>query len=220
MERKPLTLSEKPEHGYELACRLAAEQLTGIDDIEQQCRQCDAQYLDAQRAITLDYLNRPYLVTLPDAEISIMNKEDEEVPLRDKILILHYLTVARGTPLTGKLIAYQELPEGTNYFPTFYQRSIKPLADCFGGEPQRLLAVAEALGGRKADYGDAAVTVNAFPRVPLTLVLWRGDDEFAAEGNILFDHTIPDYLPVEDIIVLSETIVRKLIKRYRAETVQ
>jgi len=214
-----LTLSEKPGHGYELACRLAAEQLAGIDDIERQCRQCDAQYLGSRKAISVEYLNRPYLVTLPDAEISTMDNKEEEVPLRDKILILHYLTTARGTPLTGKLIAYKELPEGTNYFPTFYQRSIKPLADCFGGEPHRLLAVAETLGGRKADYGDAAVTVNAFPRVPVTLVLWRGDAEFAAEGNILFDHTIPDYLPVEDIIVLSETIVRKLIKRYRAETV-
>ncbi len=215
-----MTSPDKPGHGYELAYRLAAEQLAGMDDIEQQCRQCDARYLDSRRAITLDYLNRPYLVTLPDAEISMMDNKEEEVPLRDKILILHYLTVARGTPLSGKLIAYKELPEGTNYFPTFYHRSIKPLADCFGGEPHRLLAMAEALAGQKADYGDAAVTVNAFPRVPVTLVLWRGDAEFAAEGNILFDSTIPDYLPVEDIIVISETIVRKLIKRYQAEVVQ
>jgi hypothetical protein len=68
------------------------------------------------------------------------------------------------------------------------------------------------MGGDKANYGDTAVTVNVFPRVPLTLVLWRGDDEFGPEGNILFDSTISDYLPVEDIIVVSESLVRRLIK--------
>jgi len=215
-----LTSPDKPSHGYEFAYRLAAEQLASINDIQRQCQRSGAQYLDTRKAITFDYLNRPYLVTLPDAKISVMANKEEEVPLRDKILILHYLTVAKGTPLSGKLIAYKELPEGTNYFLTFYHRSIKPLADCFGNETHRLLAAAESLDGRKADYGDAAVTVNAFPQVPMTLVLWRGDAEFTAEGNILFDSTIPDYLPVEDIIVLSETIVRKLIKRYRAEVIQ
>ena len=210
-----MTLSRNEEHGYGLAYRLACEQLTNIDDIARQCRKCGARYLDSRKAIIVEYLNKQYLVTLPDVAISLTGKE-EEVPLRDKILILHYLTMAKGTPLTGKLIAYKELPEGANYFPTFYQRSIKPLASCFGSEPQRLLDMAKVLGGHKADYGDAAVTINAFRRVPITLVLWRGDDEFAPEGNILFDRTISDYLPTEDIIVLSETTVRKLIKLLKA----
>ena len=72
------------------------------------------------------------------------------------------------------------------------------------------------LGGRKADYGDVAVTINTFRQTPITLVLWKGDKEFAPEGNVLFDSTISDYLPVEDIIVLSETTVRILIKRLKA----
>jgi hypothetical protein len=56
------------------------------------------------------------------------------------------------------------------------------------------------------------VTINAFDRVPLTLVLWRGDEEVAPNGNILFDANISDYLSTEDVTVLSETIVWKLVK--------
>jgi hypothetical protein len=68
------------------------------------------------------------------------------------------------------------------------------------------------LGGLKAEYGDIAVTIRAFPDVPLTIVLWRGDSEFPPEGNILFDSTIGDYLPTEDVTILCEVIAWKLVR--------
>ena len=89
--------------------------------------------------------------------------------------------------------------------------------DYFGGEPYQLISVAEKLGGHKVDYGDVAVTINAFSYVPITLVLWRGDEEFAPEGSVLFDSTISDYLSTEDINVLCETIAWRLVK-YLKET--
>jgi hypothetical protein len=119
---------------------------------------------------------------------------------------------AKGTPLTGELITYKELQEGINYYPTFFKRAIDPIVNRFSKEPAGLLAAAGTLGGRKADFGDAAVTIDAFPRVPLTIVLWRGDAEFAADGNILFDSTISDYLPTEDITILCEVIAWRLVR--------
>ena len=213
MESKHLTLStmDNHEYGYGLAYQLACEQLAEIDNIEQQCRKSGAQYVDSQKAIIIKYLNQSYLITLPDIEITLMTKE-EKVPLRDKILILHYLTRAKGTPLSNKVITYKELPEGVNYFPTFYKRAINPIVNHFGNEPRRLLDVARILGGHEANYGDAAVTIDAFSRVPITLVLWKSDDEFAPDGNIMFDSAISDYLPTEDIIVLCELITWRLVR--------
>lgn len=201
------------EYGYELAYKLAREQLTRLNDIGQQCLRSDAQYrvIDSKRVIIIEYLNQSYQITLPDIEISLAEGK-EEVPLRDKILLLHYFTLAKGTPATNKIIAYKELPEGTSYFPTFSKRAIKPLLDHFGNEPHRLVDVATKLGGHKANYGDVAVTINAFSRVPITFILWRGNDEFPPEGSILFDSTISDYLSTEDINVLCETIAWRLIK--------
>jgi hypothetical protein len=68
------------------------------------------------------------------------------------------------------------------------------------------------LGGRDADHGDVSVTINAFDRVPITLVLWRGDEEVPPDGNILFDANVSDYLSTEDVTVLCETIIWKLAK--------
>jgi len=204
------------EYGYKLAYKLACEQLAKVDGIEQQCLKSGARYLviDSQQVIIIEYLNQSYQITLPDIEISLMDSE-EEVPIRDKILILHYLTSAKGTPTSNKSIAYKELPEGSNYFPTFYKRAIKPLIDHFGKQPYLLVDAAGKLGGYKVDYGDVAVTINAFSRVPITLVLWQGDEEFPPGGSILFDATVSDYISTEDINVLCEIIAWKLVKFLR-----
>jgi len=204
------------EYGYKLAYELASEKLAKVEAIEQQCLNSGASYqvIDSRQLIIVEYLNRSYQVTLPDIEISLVDSE-EEVPLRNKVLILHYLTQAKGTPLANEAIAYKELPEGSNYFPTFYKRAIKPLVDHFGRQPQRLIAAAKELGGYRVDYGDAAVTINAFKQVPVTLVLWQGDEEFPPGGNILFDATVSDYLSPEDINVLCEIIAWSLVKFLR-----
>jgi hypothetical protein len=120
--------------------------------------------------------------------------------------------LAEGTPAVGRLITYKQIPGGISYYPAFSQRAIAPLVNRFGQNPELLISAAAKLGGREADYGDMSVTVNAFDHVPITLVLWRGDEELAPNGNILFDANISDYLSTEDVTVLSETIIWKLVK--------
>ncbi len=219
MENRALSSSEVKdyEYGYGLAYKLAGEQLARLDNIEQQCRRSGAacEITGAKTVITLEYLNQLYQVTLPDIEIALKDSQ-EGVPLRDKILILHYLVQARGMPPSDRVIAYKELPEGAVYFPTFSKRAIKPITDHFGSEPQRLPDYAAMLGGHRAPYGDVAVTINAFSRVPITFVLWRGDEEFPPGGNILFDSNIVDYLTTEDINVLCEAIAWRMVKALKA----
>ena len=212
-----MTKQNTDEYGYELAYKIACEQLAKLYGIEKQCLKSDAEYqvIDSKEIISLRYLNQSYQVTLPDAEVWQRDSE-EMVPLKDKILILHYLTQAKGTPPSNKLITYKELPDGSTYFPTFAKRAIKPIVDHFGKEPARLVDTVAKLGGNKADYGDVAATINAFSRVPITFVLWKGDEEFPPEGNIIFDSTISDYLSIEDINILCEAIAWRLVKLLKA----
>ena len=212
MTREHLTLPKQSvrEYAHGLAYKLACEQLANIADIEQQCLKSGAQYIPSQKVIIIDHLNQSYRISFPDGEVSLTTGE-EAVPMRDKILILHYFTRAKGTPLSNKMITYKELPEGINYFPVFAKRAIKSIVNYFGTEPHRLVDIAGTLGGHQADYGDAAVTINAFSRVPITIVLWQGDAEFAPEGSIMFDSTISDYLTNDDIHTLCEIIAWRLV---------
>ena len=212
----PLPSQKNYEYAYELAYKLACEQLVKIDDIEQQCHKSGTQYrvMDFKKAITIQYLNQSYLITLPNIEISFVDST-EKVPLREKVLILHYFTSAKSTPAANRLISYKEVPEGNIYSPTFFKRTIQPLLQHFGKDPHLLVDAAKKLGGHKVDYGDTAVTIDAFSHVPITIILWRGDDEFAPQGSVVFDATIPDYLSTEDITVLCETIIWRLVKYFK-----
>jgi hypothetical protein len=198
------------EQGFELSYKLALEQLSKIGDIEEQCHRSGAQCRGLNKII-IDYLNQPYHITIPDVEISLGDSKTE-VPLKDKILILHYFTLAKGTPLTSISINYKQLPGGVSYFPAFSQRVINPFVKHFGEKPDLLIELSADLGGYKADHGDVSITINAFNHVPITFALWRGDEEFSPSGAILFDANISDYLSTEDITVLCETIIWKLIR--------
>jgi len=198
------------EQGFELPYKLACEQLSKISDIEEQCHKSGARCVRPNKII-IDYLNQPYHITLPDTEISLEDSKTE-VSLKDKILILHYFTLAKGTPPTGILINYKQLPGGVSYFPAFSQRAINPFVKHFGQKPELLIDLSAKLGGYKADQGDVSVTIDAFNHVPITFALWRGDEEFSPSGGILFDANISDYLSTEDVTVLCETIVWKLVK--------
>jgi hypothetical protein len=196
---------------HEMAYKIARERLAAVSDAAEQCRRCGAQYVPSPGAAIIRHLERSYKISLPDGEVSLTESE-EAVPIRDKILILHYFTQASGTPLTGEMITYKELQEGINYYPTFFKRAIEPIVNNFSYDPPKLVETAGRLGGRKVDLGDAAVIIDAFPRVPLTIVMWRGDNEFGPDGNILFDSTIPDYLPTEDVTILCELIAWRLVR--------
>ncbi len=216
--RNPLlSRQSNTEYGVELAYRLACERIAKINNIEEQCLKTGTQckVVDSGRIVIVKYLAQFYEVSLPGVEVSLTGSQ-EKVSIRDKILILHYLASEKGVPLSHKLITYKEIPDGINYFPTFFKRAIKPLLDYFSKEPHLIVELARKLGGYKVDYGDAAVTIDAFSRVPITLVLWKGDKELAPEGNIIFDSTISGYLSADDIHVLCETIAWRLVRLLKA----
>ena len=206
-----LPIENVREYAHGLAYKLACEQLAHITDIEEQCRKSGARYLPTEKSAIIEHLNRSYRISFPGGEVALVN-DTEAVPVRDKILILHYFTHAAGIPLSGNFITYKELQVGINYYPTFFKRAIDPIINHFKDEPQKLLDAAKTIGGHKVDFGDIAVTFNAFPHVPITIVLWHGDKEFPPDGNIMFDSTITDYLPTEDITILCEMIAWKLVR--------
>lgn len=214
-EKLTIQLPEQKDYEYslEMAYKIACEQIGRLEDVQKQCLKSDSQCqaLNGREILTVQYLDRAYKITLPEISVSFQDSA-AAVPLRDKILVLHYFIQAKGTPVTQKWITYKDFPEGAVYFPTFYKRAIKPWVERFGQCPEKLLDAARTLEGQKIDFGSFGVVIPAFKRVPVALVLWQGDEEFPPEGNILFDSNISDYLTTDDINVLCQTIAWRLVK--------
>jgi len=208
---------------FQLAYRLAREELAAMD-IKQQCSRSGAHYLHPDR-VTIEYLNQSYVISIPGMEISLSDSQkhgereagSEDIDLKDRILILHYLITAKGTPNTGKLIGFKQVPGGLFEYASFSREVLIPLLDHFGKKPELLAEAAVNLGGSEAGYGNAAVSIKAFPNVPVVIVLWRGDDEFPPNASILFDSTVADYLSTEDMSVMCGSIVEKLTRSGQKE---
>jgi hypothetical protein len=201
------------DQAYELSYKLASETLRATADLEEQCQRAGAEFQTSgpQTRILLQFLGSIHLITLPEITV-VMAESPQPVALRDKLLILHYFNTAKGTPPTGRPVTFRELPAGPVYFPTYVKRAIRPIVDAFAKEPDRLVNAGEKLGGRRGDMGDASAVIDAFPRVTITYVLWGGDEELPPQGNILYDANVPDYLPTEDITVLTESITWRLVR--------
>ncbi len=203
---------ENREYGLGMAYRLATEQLSLVNNLGKisQASGARLENIEGRQSLVINYLGKYYRVTHP--EIFIIPVDNQaDITLRERLLILHYLNRAGGVPLSGKMITYQELPEGAIYAENFQKRAVNPLLEAFGRQPERLPEAAKALFDAAAgSIGDFSAIVPAFPMVPVTLVLWRGDEELTPAGNILFDSTISGYLEAEDITVLCETITRAL----------
>nr|WP_240986883.1 DUF3786 domain-containing protein [Acididesulfobacillus acetoxydans] len=169
-------------------------------------------YPVADNRIEVDFLGYKSEVEHPSGRFSPEPTPEGDLPVFARILILHYLSRSGPVQEQGRLISYKEIPGGSIYIQPFSNRAIRPLVQAFGERPQALSEVGLRLGGRVAAHGDAAVTIPVFPHIPVTLVIWGGDDEFPPNGNILFDASAARILPAEDYAVMAGFVAATLQK--------
>ncbi|KLU61142.1 hypothetical protein CEB3_c27120 [Peptococcaceae bacterium CEB3] len=169
-------------------------------------------YTLADDRIEVDFLGHKSEVEHPSGRFYPEPAPEGDLPIFARILILHYLSRSSPVQEQGRLISYKEIPGGSIYIQPFTNRAIRPVVQAFGDKPQALLEAGLRLGGRAAAYGDAAVTIPVFPRIPVTLVIWGGDDEFPANANILFDASAAHILPAEDYAVMAGFVAATLQK--------
>jgi len=112
-----------------------------------------------------------------------------------QVSILSYLINAKNTPFSGKLVAPISLPSGQLYFRGSHVLPTDQLIARYGDAPEPFLARGRELGGQPLSYGDAAIRLLPLPRLPVVVVLWRGDDEFPARVSVLLDDTSEDQAP-------------------------
>ena len=159
--------------------------------------------------ILLSFFSESYTIHFPQIEFSSPGKKT--VSLVSRALVLHYLLNADGSPLTGKWVAFKDLPGGLLYASVFARRVTEPLIKRFGRSAKQFREVGIRFGGESAKVGDASVQLLALPRIPHQFVLWEGDEEFSPSAQLLFDSSVIHYLPLEDVVVLGQMTTGRLI---------
>ena len=206
--RMELSKQKNYQQSFELACASIRKM-----NLEERARRAGADYQKGEdgEKITVHFFSEPYQIRFPQIEFYSPSKK--VVSLVTRILLLHYLMRAGGNPLTGKWVAYKDIPGGLLYAGVFARRVTEPLQRRFGKSAESFREAGVKSGGKPAEIGDASFVLRAFPHVPLQYVLWQGDEEFPPSAQLLFDACVDHYLSLEDIVVLGQVTTGRLINR-------
>jgi hypothetical protein len=204
MQHKP----RSPEETYGPALDKARREFPDLDPSETAARAAVDYGGDA---FLLPFFGSRYEVHWPST--TIRRASDQVEPdVASRLVMLHYLLTADGTPLASKWIAFRNLPGGMAYDAAFQGRANQRLAHAFGSDLEGFEAAARSLGGERLEFGDASFCFRVLPRVWLAVVLYLADEEFSASANVLFDGAASHYLPTEDLAVLGGILAGRLIK--------
>lgn len=182
----------------------------------------------APDGVIVPYFGMRHRVTHPAGEV-FRQTETGDRPAHASIVIvvLHYLLTADGTLPADRWIAFRELPDGLFYAQAFAGHAEGLLASRFTLSPvsvpeasqegtgQNLEAfrrAALALGGTPLALADASFRFQAFPCLPVAVLVWEGDEEFAGQARVLFDANAGHYLPTEDLSGIGDWLAHRLIR--------
>ncbi|MBI5568994.1 MAG: DUF3786 domain-containing protein [Desulfomonile tiedjei] len=209
---KDLSSPELPKQdNYEQALRLALEVFSRRDP-GRVAELAAARFVG--RRVILPHLDREIALDLDSQQFAVL-PGGQEAPVWLAILAMHYLNAADGGQPRGKLKHFREFKEGQFYEPAFNRRTKEILVAVFGDNPEGMIEAGERLKGKIVQTGDAAVELAYFPCVPITCILWKGDEEFPAEASVLFDETADRFFSAEDMAVAGQMAVLELLKASR-----
>jgi hypothetical protein len=205
---------------WDIAWQTAVELSTAAlraENPHDRCLNAGAHLDDQAQVALLDYLGQPHQVSWSDFEV-ISKSTGQPLPARERVLLLHYLERASGTPPKGDWIGFNQVPGAELYLGNYRARSVERLLREFAGQENAVVEAGRTMGARESEYGDVSIELLPLPRVPVALVLWRGDDEFPGSGNLLLDATVSEYLSIEDMVVLAEMVASRLCAAHRNDS--
>ena len=186
------------------------QQLIELDG-RQTAQRANCRYLPSPPRYVIDLLNREYVVNLAEKRV-LSAKESSPATFLEELCLLAYLINAQDVPVSGKLSPAEALPGGEFFFRGLHKLPAEELERVFGQHPKGLYRVMDEFNAERCEFGDASIRLHVLPRVPLTVVVWRGDEEFAARASILFDQTAAAHLPLDALWTAANLTVKALLK--------
>ena len=208
-EEDTTVLSERKPENYISALSKAWDTLSS-QEFEGVARRSRASYDPQDNEFTLAFFGQDYRIQ--PAQKTVLGSDGKEVKPFIAVLLLHYLASAKDIETEGRLITFRELTGGNVYYDAFFRRAIIPITNTFGSRADALREAGKNMGAREESRGDCSLVIDVLPKVPVTVIVWEGDDEVPASSNMLFDNSIKEQLPTEDVAVIGGFVASMLIK--------
>ncbi|MCG6879270.1 MAG: DUF3786 domain-containing protein [Deltaproteobacteria bacterium] len=167
------------------------------------CRRSVCSYDVQRRCYTLPVWDENFEVCPETSRIICPRDDTAKVDPFLSLFMVRYLLTAKDIPITREWISVKDIPGGVGFFQGPHAIPTDLIEERYGHQLDRFCHVCEQLGGMPMDMADKAYAFRIAPRIPVAVLLWKGDDEFPAESKLLFDKSISEHLALDIIFALS-----------------
>lgn len=169
-----------------------------------------AEYNWENKFYRIEALNEIWELHLQEQIICRECKKREPISVELGLAILFYLMKSKDIPISGRWVSEKELSGGVTFFRGPHAFPTPEIARNCGKDLNKLHVSARKMGGEPLDMADIAYRIKALPRIPMAILFWKGDEEFAPECKLLMDSTIEEHLPLDVIFGLAIEVARRL----------
>jgi len=168
---------------------------------EEVCRRTGAQYNERSRLYGLSAFGTSFSIDPQKKVILNLEPEGEIFLTRLRyffvLSLLWFLVKATDVKPAGKLIKPSGMPGGEIFFRGSHVLPLDSIAKKYSRDRKAFRERGLSHGGMVVEYGDAAIELYPFPKVPVTVILWLADEEWEARADLLFDSTALNHLPID-----------------------
>ena len=194
----------------------AWKEFSSLDPLEV-CARASITYNDSLQLYTISSFGQDIFISLSRQEVFSDSPEGKSlIGIKDyffDLSVLWYLIRVRNIPLTDNLIKPADVPGGQIFVKGTHVLPMDAIAQKFNHQKELFLAVGSKYGAVEMDYGDVAVKLLPFPKVPVYLILWFGNEDFPPSGQLLLDPTCSSHLST-DVIWAVTMVCCLLILRH------
>jgi hypothetical protein len=148
-------------------------------------------------------LGKPYRVSSE----GVFDPSGQEPDHAVRVVLFKYLLLCPETEPVGEdWVSFKDFKDAAPFVGGFVNNTEKGLVKQFTGRLDQLKEACQKLGGQPADLAvsyQMALQFEALPHIPLLLLFNDEDEEFPAQGTLLFQKKAADYLDMECLAILG-----------------
>ena len=208
--RFPIPPKQRP---YELALEVSFDALLAREQTPERLAA-----LGATRdggTIRLPALDRHLLIDLDERDVLVEGQGSARVNWA--LLALHYLS-AGDLAVDAREVTLTHFADARGYLSVYNGRIIGRFLGTVGCTDAGFRQAAERVGAVSLPSSGTSYRFDVFPRLPVTVIRYEGDEDFPPGANIVYRADAGRLLPAEDRIVVAEVIIETLSGKPMCET--
>jgi hypothetical protein len=167
------------------------------------CSRTGVSFNDSLQSYTVGSFGQDIFISLNRQEVFSDSLEGKSLIGFKKyffeLSVLWYLIGAQDIPLSGNLVKPSAVPGGQIFVKGTHVLPVDAIAQKFNHNKESFLTTGSKYGVIETDHGDVAIKLLPFPKLPVYLILWFGDEDFPPSGQLLLDSTCSSHLSTDVI---------------------